>query len=364
LRMQKASKKTLGPLAVWQKKLKPLDWKILAWSALYHDLAKGQKGDHSEIGEKWVHSDLKAFGFSKKFRDEVAWLVRHHLELSVAAFRKNPQSPQTWQDLADLDLRDGRLLRLLLWTAIDIRATNPEAWNEWKAKLLTDLVGKIQAGGTQNFLSLRKKLPKGIEGHVIEALDPQLFELFSSQDLKSDLISAAKDEMAFAVRKDARKKMWIRFSQKQDRPGVLSEVLEKIYAAGGSIQTALIHSFPETESGLGVYDWFQVQTGKDPAQFLKLLQSLKTQSLAAPPAVQFMSIDFVSQSSTEWVISFRGVDQKGLLLAAAWNLKDLGAQVKSARVHTWGRQIEDLFHIEPLRSEAQVFLEQLRARLL
>ncbi len=91
LRMQKASRKILGPLALWQKKLKPLDWKILAWSALYHDLAKGQKGDHSAIGEKWVHEDLKAFGFSKAFRDEVAWLVKNHLELSIAAFRKNPQ---------------------------------------------------------------------------------------------------------------------------------------------------------------------------------------------------------------------------------------------------------------------------------
>jgi len=54
------------------------------------------------------------------------------------------------------------------------------------------------------------------------------------------------------------------------------------------------------------------------------------------PKVQFLSLDIVSQSPTEWVLSFRGVDQKGLLLAAAWNLKDLGAQVKSARVHHLG----------------------------
>ncbi len=368
-RLQKASKKSLGPLSLWQKKLKPLDWKILAWSALYHDLAKGQKGDHSEIGEKWVHEDLKAFGLSKSFRDEVAWLVRHHLELSVAAFRKNPQAPQTWQDLAETGINDPRLLRLLMWTAIDIRATNPEAWNNWKAKLLSDLTGKILAGGTQNFLSLRKKLPRGVAGSVIEALDPQLFEIFSAKALKADLEKArASENFSWSLQKDSRKKLWIRFSQKEDRPGVLSQVLEKIYAAGGSIQTALIHSFPES-TGLGIYDWFQVQTGKEPASFLKLLQQLK--SSAPIPKVQFLSIDLVSQTDSEWIISFRGVDQKGLLLAAAWNLKDLGAQVRSARVHTWGRQIEDLFHVEPLKtqgaapgSESQVFIEKLRARLL
>jgi [protein-PII] uridylyltransferase len=363
-RLRVTPEKILGPLQVWQKKLNALDWKILAWTALYHDLAKGQKGDHSLIGEKWVQQDLKAFGFNRAFRDEVAWLVRNHLELSTAAFRKNPQAPETWQDLSDLGLNEKRLLRLLLWTAIDIRATNPEAWNEWKAKLLADLVGKVLAGGTKNFLDLRRTLPKGIAGSVIEALDPQLFELFPAKKLKEDLQIALKEDHAWDYKLDARKKLWLRYSQNLDRPGVLSEALEKIYSAGGSIQTALIHSFPASTGKLGVYDWFQVQTSREPAAFLKLLQQMKVSS-AKIPEVQFLSIDLVSQSAEEWVLSFRGVDQKGLLLAAAWNLKDLGAQVRSARVHTWGRQIEDLFHIQPQQNQdPQVFIEQLRARLL
>jgi [protein-PII] uridylyltransferase len=263
-----------------------------------------------------------------------------------------------------LGLNEKRLLRLLLWTAVDIRATNPEAWNEWKAKLLSDLVGKILAGGTKNFLDLRRKLPKGLTGTVIESLDPQLFDLFSAKTLKEDLEMALKTDQSWAYRLDSRKKLWIRYSQTVDRPGILSEALEKIYSAGGSIQTALIHSFPADSGKLGVYDWFQVQTSRDPASFFKLLQQLRISEIKIP-AAQFLKIDWVSQNSNEWVLSFRGVDQKGLLLAAAWNLKDLGAQVQSARVHTWGRQIEDLFHIQPLsHQEPQVFLEQLRARLL
>ncbi len=349
----------LGPMKSLHKRLSPSDWKILSWAALYHDLAKGLPGDHSELGEQWAKEDLKAFGFSSGFREEVAWLVRNHLELSTAAFRKNPHSPETWQALQDLGLDEKRLLRLALWTVLDIRATNPEAWNDWKAKLLLDLVEKILAGGTQNFLKLKKKLPAKLSAQVVDALDPQLFESFRAEVLEKDLKSVAHGEGSWVILKDSRRKLWIRFHERHDRPGLLSECLEKIYASGASIQHALVHTLPE----VGVYDWFQVQTGKEPAQLLKLLNQLKASSVSAPK-VQFMSIDFVSQSESEWVLSFRGLDQKGLLLGAALRLKELGAQIRSARVHTWGRQIEDLFHVEPLKKPSAEFLNELRDSLM
>jgi [protein-PII] uridylyltransferase len=354
-RLQKSAQ-ILGPLKKWQKQLSAKDWKILSWVALYHDLAKGLKGDHSEIGEKWVFEDLKAYGMPKEFAQEVAWLVRHHLELSIAAFRKNPQSPATWQALQDLGLNEQRLLRLALWTAIDIRATNPEAWTDWKAKLLDGLVAKLLAGGTQNFLKLKQKLPKGIASEVIDALAPELFENFSSEKLSLDLQNGLQGESSWVLIRDSQRKLWVRYHQKQDRPGLLSELVERIYSAGASVQHALVHTLPS----VGVYDWFQVHTTKDPQALLKLLQKLQSSELRAPQ-VQFMSIDLISQTDSVWVVSFRGADQKGLLLAASLKLKELGAEIKSARVHTWGRQIEDLFEINP---QTPQFLEALRKDLV
>ncbi|MEZ0392411.1 MAG: HD domain-containing protein [Pseudobdellovibrionaceae bacterium] len=350
------SPQTLGALKAWALKLKNEDWKILAWSSLYHDIAKGLSGDHSEIGESWVRKDLKSFGFSKAFIDEVAWLVRNHLALSTAAFRKNPQSPRTWEELQELGLNERRLLRLAIWTALDIRATNPEAWNEWKARLLHQLVEKVLAGGTQTYLELKKKLPRGVSKEWIEGLDPHLFEIFSVKKLKEELQSSLDQDGSWAILKDSQKRNWLRYQQKEDRSGLLSELVEKIYASGASIQHALIHTLPQ----VGVYDWFQIQTAKDSQSLLKRLTQMK----AAPvplPAVQFLSIDLISETPHEWVISFRGVDQKGLLLTAVSKLKALGAEIRSARVHTWGRQIEDLFHIDP---QNENFMQKLREGLL
>jgi [protein-PII] uridylyltransferase len=359
VRKLKNQPKLLGPLRKLHKQMSEVDWKILSWVALYHDLAKGLPGEHSEVGAQWVEKDLKAFGFSASFRREVAWLVKYHLELSIAAFRKNPQDPETWQGLQDLGLNTKRLLRLAFWTVMDIRATNPEAWNDWKAKLLLDLTVKIQAGSTQKFLKLKKHLPKGLSSAVVDALDPQLFEAFSVTTLGRDLETVFHDSGSWIVVRDSQKKLWFRYHQKVDQSGLLSELLEKIYASGASIQHALIHTLSE----VGVYDWFQVQSGKDPAVLLKLLMQMKAGPVQAPQ-VQFMKISLVSQTDSEWVLSFRGVDQKGLLLAAALRLKELGAQIRSARVHTWGKQIEDLFQIEPLAQDPEIFLQKLRESLM
>ena len=119
----------------------------------------------------------------------------------------------------------------------------------------------------------------------------------------------------------------------------------------------------QTLPDFGVYDWFQVQTGKDSAQLLKWIESIQV-SKKSPPEVLFLNIKIVSQHPSEWVLSFKGVDQKGLLLAAAKKLKDLNIQIKSARVHTWGRQIEDLFSITPPNQEAAKFLLQVRQDLM
>lgn len=346
----------LGPLKKWQKDLKANDWKILAWAALYHDLAKGLQGDHSQRGEKWVLEDLKSFGFSKEFRLEVAWLVRNHLELSTAAFRKNPHAPSTWEALQKLQLNEKRLKRLAYWTAIDIRATNPEAWTEWKAKLLVELVDRLLAGGTQNYLKLKQQLPRGVTSQVVEGMEPHLFDIMSAAKLKEDLHKALLQDSSWALLRDSRRKLWLRYRQSQDQRGLLNELVWKIYSSGASIQHALIHTLPQ----VGVYDWFQVQTQKSPQTLLKLLSQMQAQQISVP-TVQFLSITLVSQTPQEWVVSFRGVDQKGLLLAAVSKLKALGVEIRSARVHTWGRQIEDLFHINP---QSQDFLEKLRAGLI
>ena len=82
----------------------------------------------------------------------------------------------------------------------------------------------------------------------------------------------------------------------------------------------------------------------------KLLHLALAKPASAPKTqVRFDVISLTSETNEEWVISFRGKDQPGALLQAASALFEQGAEIQWARVHTWGRQIDDVFGIKPLK---------------
>ncbi|WP_413613469.1 HD domain-containing protein [Bdellovibrio sp. HCB-110] len=353
----------LGPLKFIHKNLSLEDWRILSWSCLYHDLAKGLESSehHSDLGVTITERDFKSYGLSKTLTDEVKWMVQNHLELSQAAFRKNPKDPKVWQELRQKGVEGSRLYRLALFTAIDIRATNPEAWNEWKAKLLKELVISLESKKAQDYfdfqtLRLRKKLQ--IPSEVIEELGPVLLDSLSVKELVDDMKKAELSETSLKPRvyKNRKGEIWIRFHEKKDRQGILSDYVGQLYSLGLGIRNASIH----TLSKVGVYDWFQVATSKNIQTLTKVLENAQVQSKPVP-AVKFDAIQLVSADEKELVISFKGPDQAGLLASAARSLSDLGVSVKSARVHTWGRQVDDIFCVKADR-EPQELLASLRQR--
>lgn len=353
----------LGTLKDLTKDLTTEDWKILSWSCLYHDLAKGLESSehHSDLGVDIVRRDFKSYGFSKSFTDEVVWMVQNHLELSQAAFRKNPKDPKTWQELREKGVLGSRLSRLALFTAIDIRATNPDAWNEWKAKLLKELVLNLQSKRAQNYYDfdlLKKAKRLNLTSEVIEDLGGQLLESLPLKELVNDLKRAEKSEGSLKplLMKTKKGELWIRFHTKQDRAGILSDYVAQLYSLGLGIRHASIHTLP----GVGVYDWFQVTTTRPLASVAKMLEHATMQSRPVP-SVCFDSIQLVSADEKEWVVSFKGPDQNGLLAASSRALSDLNLSVKSARVHTWGRQVDDIFVVQAKGSWTDI-LSKLRER--
>lgn len=338
----------LGPLRVFHQKLSKDDWQILSWSCLYHDLAKGlESGDHhSDLGAKIVEKDFSGYRFSKNLKEEVKWMVKNHLELSQAAFRKNPKDPRVWQDLAEKGIKGPRLYRLALFTVIDIKATNPEAWNDWKAKLLKDLVSNLESKKARNYIDFQKlRLQKkiNITPEIIEELGSEILDYLPVVDLVEDLKKAEQTESSLKplVYKTRKNEVWIRFHEKKDRKGLLSDYVGQLYSLGLGIRNASIH----TIANVGVYDWFQVSTSKNITQLAKILENSNIQSKPIP-TVKFDQIQLVSADQKEWIISFKGPDQQGLLASAAKALSDANISIKSARVHTWGRQVDDIFIVK------------------
>jgi len=112
---------------------------ILTLAALFHDIAKGRGGDHSELGEQESLDFCLHHGMSLYDARLVAWLVRNHLIMSMTSQRKDISDPEIITEFAMTVRSPQHLNYLYLLTVADIRGTNPDLWNSWKDTLLLEL---------------------------------------------------------------------------------------------------------------------------------------------------------------------------------------------------------------------------------
>jgi [protein-PII] uridylyltransferase len=134
---------------------------ILYIAALFHDIAKGQNGDHSAIGEEIARKFCIQHDLSAHDIKLITWLVRSHLIMSTTAQRKDISDPDVIHEFAQKVGSVEYLNHLYLLTIADIRATNPELWNAWKDSLLKELYSATHNAlrrGLQNPAALADRL--------------------------------------------------------------------------------------------------------------------------------------------------------------------------------------------------------------
>ena len=112
---------------------------IIYLAAMFHDIAKGRGGDHSELGAVDAEAFCLEHGLSKYEAGTVSWLVKYHLVLSTTAQKKDIGDPDVINEFAALVGDKSHLDYLYVLTVADVRGTNPNLWNSWKASLFRDL---------------------------------------------------------------------------------------------------------------------------------------------------------------------------------------------------------------------------------
>ena len=112
---------------------------LLYIAGLYHDIAKGRGGDHSELGKADAKNFCSRHKLSGWDTSLVSWLVENHLLMSMTAQRKDTNDPNVIEEFAEHMGDKLHLDYLYTMTVADICATNPELWNSWRATLLRQL---------------------------------------------------------------------------------------------------------------------------------------------------------------------------------------------------------------------------------
>ena len=376
---------------------------VLYVAALFHDIAKGRGGDHSDLGAREVRRFCRDHGVSREDTQLIEFLVLHHLTMSRIAQKEDLSDAEVITAFARLVGTPRRLVALYLLTVADIRGTSPKVWNAWKGKLLEDLYRlTLRAlGGAQpnldaeiesrkedarHNLALHSALP-GTEEPLWRTLEVSYFARHEAADIAWHARSLWRH--VATPTPIVRARPWSVGDGLQvlvyspDRPDLFARICGYFDSAGFSIQDAKVHT---TRAGYAL-DTFQVVAshlgpGEVEAEFkyrdlISLVETQATLALSSDGPLpeprsgrvsrrvrSFPVTPRVSLSPDEraqrWLLAVSASDRSGLLYAIARVLASNRVNLQLAKVTTLGERVEDTFLVdgpELQRPKAQLRIE-------
>ncbi|MDH5649398.1 MAG: [protein-PII] uridylyltransferase [Gammaproteobacteria bacterium] len=181
------------PLAssIMQHLLKP---ERLYLAGLFHDIAKGRGGDHSELGATDVTEFCQLHKLSDYDTYLISWLVKNHLLMSWTSQHQDISDPNVVNEFSQKVGDQEHLDNLYLLTVADMRGTSPKIWNDWKGHLLLQLyqqASRVFARGIKAEINMDDHLAQRKHGAM------ELLELNSQQNILIDRFWRSMDNSYF-----------------------------------------------------------------------------------------------------------------------------------------------------------------------
>ena len=391
---------------------------LLYIAALFHDIAKGRGGDHSELGALEARRFCQQHGIEPADARLIEFLVREHLIMTSIAQKEDLSDPEVIQAFARRVGNERNLTALYLLTVADVRGTSPKVWNAWKGKLLEDLY-KL----TVRTLGGRAPDP----GAVIESRKRQALIQLALASEPQDSHKRLWDtlEVSYFMRHDAGEIAWhtrqlarhavrpvatkteavgaggesagtvktfetivrARLSPvgeglqvlvyAADQPDLFARICGYFDRAGFSILDAKIHT---TRNGRAL-DTFQIINPLVPdhnREFIGMVEAelpaaVESQAPLAPPRLGRVSrrvksfpiaprVDLRPDDKAQrWLLTVTASDRVGLLYSIARVLAAHGINLELAKVSTLGERVEDMFLLQGAQlqhNKTQLAIEQ------
>lgn len=356
-------------------------------ACLLHDTGKG-KGDQCIEGAQLAHKACNRLGISQDITDDVAWLVRRHLDMSETAQRRDISDPETIESFAKLMGSIRRLDLLLVLTVSDIRAVGPGIWNDWKATLLrglyqatkTYLEGREDLSQAAKVASRKEQLLERLPEDMTQAIAPitdkladgywlgfSMAKMLMHARFFDTLLKARHNpetDTASKIRVNPRRNVTELWVLTRNRTGLFRDLTLAISASGASITGARLNT---GKDGL-VLNMFYL-LGPDGEAFsaesphvldhLRMTSRLaaqgKTDGLSMPPVMKSRRAGAIpvkakvrfpkTETADTCIIEVQGRDRQGLLSELSAFLTETGLDISTAHIEVVGAMAVDVFYV-------------------
>jgi len=360
---------------------------VLYIAALFHDVAKGRGGDHSELGAKEVRRFCRDHAVPREDTELIEFLVEGHLTMSRIAQKEDLSDPDVIETFVKRVGTERRLTALYLLTVADIRGTSPKVWNAWKGKLLEDLyrltlralggarpnmdaeveARKLEARQMLNLASLAP----GVQRPLWETLDLSYFARHDAADIawhtRSLLGRVGSKAAVVRARVSPLGEGLQVLVYAPDQPDLFARICGYFDGAGFNILDAKVHT---TRNGYALYT-FQVNSPSLGPQFqdvsyrdlISYVETQLTQALTATGPLPEPGRGRISrrvrsfpitpritlrpdERAQHWLLGVSASDRSGLLFSIARVLARHHINLQLAKITTLGERVEDTFLID------------------
>jgi [protein-PII] uridylyltransferase len=356
-------------------------------AVMLHDIAKGRGGDHSTIGAEIALELCPRLGMTAEETETVAWLVRKHLLMSATAFKRDLDDPATINRFCKDVQSPERLKLLLVLTCADIRAVGPSVWNNWKATLLRELYHRaddeLRGGQAAVSIDIRTAVRRDAlaarladwsevdRDRYIASASPAYWLTYTSEDQERHArfirdTEQKGEKIAVDFSPDLSRAVTHMLIYTPDHPGLFAKMAGALSLSGVSIVDAKILTL---SNGMAL-DTFSFQDYEgEPVTSQSRLERIRTRIIAAlegrihmtqeldrtadrlPARVKAMAVPprviiDNTASKTCSVIEVNGHDRPGFLFDVTKTLTDLGLQIFSAHISTYGERVVDVFYVK------------------